>query len=366
MKPVARQTPQHPERSAMSSDAPVTRRDVLKAGMGLAALSVLDACGGGDDSDVEQYRSLRGASRHRRGPRGEQRERISSTPRKCRVPLPEPIGGFKDASGALKRQAARFRIYGYDAAGAVVREITASEARHHVDRAPRQREGRVVRLRHRARRAGGASRQDAAIRPTPAAARNGACDRPGPAQRDRHRAAMGPAFDTGRFLGASVYLGELRTDDAGRLVVLGGRGHSFAPRGEPLTTFAQQLRLVRRRLRRTGAGNDARRRHDVRGRSRLGRRCAAGLRSARSPPGTSRSTTSMLRPACAGKASCRTGRCRLPTISTRCSRGVVEMQWVNAGVLRDNGPGNAGRFSATVIPRAAQRSDAPRARRCAS
>ena len=33
-------------------DAPVTRRDVLKAGMGLAALSVLDACGGGNGSDA--------------------------------------------------------------------------------------------------------------------------------------------------------------------------------------------------------------------------------------------------------------------------------------------------------------------------
>ena len=49
---------------------------------------------------------------------------------------------------------------------------------------------------------------------------------------------MGPAFYTGSFLGATVYLGELRTDDAGRLVVLGGRGHSFAPLGDPLTTFA--------------------------------------------------------------------------------------------------------------------------------
>lgn len=36
----------------MNSDAPVTRREVLKAGMGLAALSVLDACGGGNGSDA--------------------------------------------------------------------------------------------------------------------------------------------------------------------------------------------------------------------------------------------------------------------------------------------------------------------------
>ena len=31
-------------------------------------------------------------------------------------------------------------------------------------------------------------------------------------------------FDTGAFMGKSIYLGELRTDDMGRLLFLGGRG----------------------------------------------------------------------------------------------------------------------------------------------
>ena len=39
-----------------------------------------------------------------------------------------PAGGFRDASGALKRQAARFRIYGLDASGTVVAELTARQA----------------------------------------------------------------------------------------------------------------------------------------------------------------------------------------------------------------------------------------------
>ena len=34
---------------------------------------------------------------------------------------------YRDVTGALKRQAARFRIYGYNAAGEVVREITAEK-----------------------------------------------------------------------------------------------------------------------------------------------------------------------------------------------------------------------------------------------
>src|SRR5579871_6654717 len=41
---------------------------------------------------------------------------------------PDPPGGFKDRGGRLKRQAARFRIYGYNAQGRVVQEITAADA----------------------------------------------------------------------------------------------------------------------------------------------------------------------------------------------------------------------------------------------
>src|SRR5690242_6626936 len=35
---------------------------------------------------------------------------------------------YKDASGALKREAARFRVYGYDSAGNVVAELTTDTA----------------------------------------------------------------------------------------------------------------------------------------------------------------------------------------------------------------------------------------------
>ena len=36
--------------------------------------------------------------------------------------------GFKDAAGRLKRQAARFRLYGLDRDGQVIAEVTADEA----------------------------------------------------------------------------------------------------------------------------------------------------------------------------------------------------------------------------------------------
>src|SRR5258706_9852691 len=42
--------------------------------------------------------------------------------------IPDPDGGFKDASGRIKRQVARFRIYGLNADGQVIKELTAADA----------------------------------------------------------------------------------------------------------------------------------------------------------------------------------------------------------------------------------------------
>src|ERR1700753_132687 len=43
-------------------------------------------------------------------------------------PVAPPPGGYRDPEGGLKRQAALFRVYGYNASGAVVGELTASNA----------------------------------------------------------------------------------------------------------------------------------------------------------------------------------------------------------------------------------------------
>ena len=40
-----------------------------------------------------------------------------------------PAGFYKDAQGRLKRQAARFRIYGLDAKGRPVKELTSKDAK---------------------------------------------------------------------------------------------------------------------------------------------------------------------------------------------------------------------------------------------
>ena len=44
------------------------------------------------------------------------------------APMTYPAGFYKDATGAMKRQAARFRVYGLNAAGKVVKELTVDKA----------------------------------------------------------------------------------------------------------------------------------------------------------------------------------------------------------------------------------------------
>src|SRR5918993_4944670 len=43
-------------------------------------------------------------------------------------PPPDPPGFYRDAAGKLKRQAARFRVYGLNAAGEAVAELTCDTA----------------------------------------------------------------------------------------------------------------------------------------------------------------------------------------------------------------------------------------------
>jgi len=154
-------------------------------------------------------------------------------------PVKSPDGGYKDAAGALKRQAARFRIYGYNARGQVVRELTADDAT-------------IVWAVHVANKKAAWYNFELALdlpTATPVPLRNagfvGERRRalvidPGP-RSIQGRLQSGPEyyFDTGTFCGQPVYLGELRTDEHGRLLFLGGRGKSgtIYPHNTP-TTYA--------------------------------------------------------------------------------------------------------------------------------
>jgi hypothetical protein len=145
-------------------------------------------------------------------------------------------GGFKDASGAIKRQAVRFRIYGYNAAKVPVREITAADAEirwsvHVANRKaawyefstamdiPAAEPARLRNIKYE-----GSARQDLVIDPG-----------------ERTISGInveGVLFDGGTFLGERIDLGDLSTDGHGRLIVKGAMGNAFNPTGNDLTTFA--------------------------------------------------------------------------------------------------------------------------------
>ena len=137
----------------------------------------------------------------------------------------KPERGFKDAQGRIKRQAARFRIYAYDSAGKVVQELTAEDADitwtvHLANKKASWHEfyGRFYAQRH-------------PDDPLPPLRNLQTLDRDqliiDPGERSiTGRNKQGQLCDTGKFFETNVPLGELRTDQAGRLLVLGGYGHS--------------------------------------------------------------------------------------------------------------------------------------------
>ena len=170
-------------------------------------------------------------------------------------PHPIPPGGFKDTAGRIKRQAARFRLYGLDQDGEVVAEVTAADAeiRWTAHLANTKAAWYTFDLALDIPEAKGlpAAPLQAAPDPTRSPRRNAAItDRtrlqidPGPrsiggANANADGQDAGALFDGGAFLDQQVPLGELRTDDAGRLLVLGGTGRSGpAVPGMIAATFA--------------------------------------------------------------------------------------------------------------------------------
>jgi hypothetical protein len=150
--------------------------------------------------------------------------------------LPVAPGGFKDAAGAIARQAARFRIFGYDAAGAVVQEITAAHAEI------------TWTVSVANKKAAWYAFDRAMDLPVAAAVKRRNADVTG-ADRTRlvvasgERSISGPAavpvgLDAGRFLDEPVPFGELFTDQLGRLVFLPAEGRGYAPGQAPLRSFA--------------------------------------------------------------------------------------------------------------------------------
>ncbi|HEY0075146.1 MAG TPA: LodA/GoxA family CTQ-dependent oxidase [Abditibacteriaceae bacterium] len=155
-------------------------------------------------------------------------------------PHPEEPGFYRDGTGALKRQAARFRVYGLNAEGQVVAELTDQNAqiRWSVHLANKKSSWYQFQLALDIPEA--ASAPPSLLRNAAITDRSQLTTDPGPrhikgtSQHGGHK----HIFDTGQFMGKAVYLGELRTDEAGRLIVLGGRGVSASYDGSRAVTFA--------------------------------------------------------------------------------------------------------------------------------
>lgn len=128
---------------------------------------------------------------------------------------PNPPGGFKDGQCRVKRQAARFRLYAYHDDGSID-EITAAEA---------DITWTVELTNKKAINRNSGPAADYTISPGP-------------------RSLNGPnqikVFDNGQIKfpstpAVTVPLGEIRTDNDSRLLVLGGFGHSASPTTPPKT-----------------------------------------------------------------------------------------------------------------------------------
>lgn len=159
--------------------------------------------------------------------------------------LTQQPNSYRDKTGAIKRQAARFRIYGYNAAGDVVRELNPDNAD-------------IVWTVHVAnRKAEWYQFQYALDIPEAVNAPDNAFTLRNPKVKpaNRHKLAIDPGprsifgrnvsggaehrFDTGTFQAAAeqavtVPLGEIQTDENGHLLFLGGHGKSASPTHAPV------------------------------------------------------------------------------------------------------------------------------------
>ncbi|CAB4880886.1 MAG: hypothetical protein F2793_06535 [Actinobacteria bacterium] len=151
------------------------------------------------------------------------------------VPGTTPLGPFKDAEGAMARQAARFRIFGYDRDGQVVAEITAAEA----SVTWRVRLGNAKAAWYGADEPLDLQTADPMPLRNPEVADRASLAVLSEWARASGAASAPSALGGGTFLGSPVMLGEILTDENGRLIVMPGNGSAVkGPSAPPLEGFA--------------------------------------------------------------------------------------------------------------------------------
>ena len=173
-----------------------------------------------------------------------------------------PEDGYKDTKGRIKKEVARFRIYGFNSAGDVVKELTADEAtinwRAEVANVKAAwyefnnaldlgKKYSIPSIRRNSQVSGG-YRDQLAIKPSPKTIS-------GKSLNNANRVPTGKldefcekeykyvyqdkySFDDGKFYGKNVNLGHLETDSEGRLLFFAGDGGAESTDNMPITTFA--------------------------------------------------------------------------------------------------------------------------------
>ncbi len=151
-----------------------------------------------------------------------------------------PTGGYKDAQGRIKKEVARFRIYAFNNAGEVIKELTANEgtiewraevanlkpAWYEFNNALDLGKKYAIPSIRRNSDVVDGYREQLAIKPSPKSisGRN--------ISGDKHN------FDDGKFYKTNVDLGHLQTDSEGRLLFFAGNGGAESHDNLPITTFA--------------------------------------------------------------------------------------------------------------------------------
>lgn len=155
-------------------------------------------------------------------------------------PAPEAPGFYRDSQGALKRQAARFRVYGLNAKGEIIKELTAADADiewsvHLANQKSAWYEFQLALDIPEAKDAPPSLRRNALI-----SDRSSLVIDPGKRTiRGQNKSGNDYRFNTDHFMDIPepVDLGEIRTDEQGRLLVLGGFGKSASYDKSPAITF---------------------------------------------------------------------------------------------------------------------------------
>ena len=173
-----------------------------------------------------------------------------------------PTKGYKDAKGRIKKEVARFRVYAFNAAGEVIKEITANDAQiewraevANVKAAWYEfnnaldlgRKYGIPSIRRNNTVVGG-YREQLAIIPSAIAISGKNTNEPNIVETDKKGDDCLPitnwiydknySFDDGKFYGKNVDLGHLQTDSDGRLLFFAGDGDAESTDNMPITTFA--------------------------------------------------------------------------------------------------------------------------------